>query len=120
VCRTPCRRSRLRSALWLLLLASTPVLAQPPLSDPTAPLQRPGGRVRDATQPSWQLQSTLVAPERRVAVINGVVVGENDSIDGARVVAIESTTVLLDAGGRALRLWLFSAEPAADDPRGNQ
>jgi hypothetical protein len=114
------------TALLLTLTLSLPTPAahaQSPnraqsLSDPTAPVTR-GGPAGQRAQRHWQLQSTLVGAERRVAVINGAVVTEGDTVDGAFVHTIDYTTVLLEANGRPLRLRLFGAEPASDDSRGN-
>lgn len=120
------RHGRAAAACWaqralaLLLLSTSATLpAQGTLSDPTAPPARPSRGSGGHATVHWQLQSTLVGPDRRVAVINDTVLREGESIDGAQLVAIEYSTVLLDVGGRTLRLRLFNAEPAADDPRGN-
>lgn len=114
---------RVRSArcvlALLLLTASATLPAQGTLSDPTAPPARPSRSGSGHAVAHWQLQSTLVGADRRVAVINDTVLREGDPIDGARLVAIEYSTVLLEVGGRTLRLRLFNAEPASDDPRGN-
>ena len=52
------------------------------------------------------LQSILVAPERRVVVINGIRLQEGDRIGSARVVRIQDSQVLLETsrGTRTLRL----------------
>jgi MSHA biogenesis protein MshK len=55
----------------------------------------------------WTLSSTLVAPDRRVAVINGHQVSEGEYLDGARVVRIEKLSALLSAAGRHITLHLL-------------
>ncbi len=88
---------------WLVV---APVLAQ--LPDPTRPpgaaelaawRGQPGAQ--DAT---WRLESVLVSPQRRVAVINGRRVTEGDTVDGARIGAIEATHALIEVEGQTRRL----------------
>jgi hypothetical protein len=53
------------------------------------------------------LGTILYAPERKLAIIDGRIVQAGDEINGARVVDITPTTVLLrDAQGRLRRLGL--------------
>ncbi len=49
---------------------------------------------------------TLVGPHRRLAVIDGQIVRPGDSINGARVVAIQPQVVILQTGGEQQRLRL--------------
>lgn len=105
-------------ALLALLCLPAGVLAQAPLSDPTAPVHRMGVGGA-ASAPLWTLQSTLIGPQRRVAVINGIVVREGAVIDGAVVVSIDYASVLLKVDGRRLHLRLFGADPVSVESRGN-
>ena len=51
------------------------------------------------------LQTILFGPERRLAIVDGRIVGEGDEITGARVVEITQNAVLLrDGQGRLRRL----------------
>lgn len=63
-------------------------------------------------KPRWQLTSTLVAGERRVAVINGRSVALGARIEGARLVAVEHRSAVIDHAGRQIRLNL---PPSAGD-----
>ena len=53
-------------------------------------------RSRDA---EWVLQSVLLSPERRYAIINGEVLGLGGSVAGAQLIAIREGEVTLRAGG---------------------
>lgn len=78
-------------------LASFPLRAAE-LIDPTRPprgAETPPPTREAATRSGWTLESTLVAPDRRVAVINGELVTEGESIGGARVVEIRKLEVLV-------------------------
>ena len=96
---------------WLLagvLLIALPA-AGSALLDPTRP-PSPGRGLSDAPGGStggWRLDSTLVAPDRRVAVINGKQVSEGETVDGARVIDIHQLEVLIQAPGRRMTLQLL-------------
>ncbi|NND89231.1 MAG: hypothetical protein HKN42_00105 [Granulosicoccus sp.] len=80
------------------------------LIDPTQPpkTQKPNTSTPTAPSPrGWTLESTLVAPDRRVAVINGKLVSEGDSVDGARVIEIRKFDVLVKTSSRHLTLQLL-------------
>jgi hypothetical protein len=54
------------------------------------------------------LESIIIGPFRKLAIINGVTLGVGSSIDGARVLAIAKDHVLLlMAGNRKLKIFLF-------------
>jgi MSHA biogenesis protein MshK len=99
----------------ILLLASalcmplTAILAGTP-ADPTRPSGHPvhGHAVhRPGQLTGWTLTSTLVAPDRRVAVINGQQVSEGEPVDGARVLHIAKLSVVLAADGKRITLHLL-------------
>ena len=81
------------------LIATAPAGAE--LSDPLAP---PTPDV-DAVEPAepgpadYHLGSTLIAGDRRVAVINGRIVGPGETVDGAEVIAVERNRVRLRRDG---------------------
>jgi MSHA biogenesis protein MshK len=89
-----------------------PVSGQELLADPTRPTAafRSGSGTGGTTAvpAKWTLASTLIAPDRRVAVINGKVVQVGQKIDGAELVAIEAGSVLLSRGGRKIELKLMA------------
>ena len=89
-------------------LAALPLGADE-LIDPTRPphTEKAGASTKGGASPrGWTLQSTLVAPRRRVALINGELVSEGDSIDGAGVLEIREHDVLIQtpSGRRVLQL----------------
>ncbi|MEZ5542574.1 MAG: hypothetical protein R3F42_11090 [Pseudomonadota bacterium] len=94
-------------ALGILLVALTAGAAA--LTDPTRPTGRGHAALLQphAQRHDWRLDSTLVAPDRRVAVINGRQVSEGESVDGARVIEIRRLEVLIQARGRQLTLQLL-------------
>jgi MSHA biogenesis protein MshK len=80
------------------------------LDDPTRPYRSasPGGP-GEAARP-FELSGVLLAPNRRVAVINGGLYREGDLVNGARVVRIEPRSVRLQRGDQSLVVEL-SGEP---------
>jgi len=104
---------RLVNGLGIWLLMCVLLIARPvggtALIDPTRPAS-PHRRSSDdpvRNQGGWRLDSTLVAPDRRVAVINGKQVSEGESVDGARVIAIHQLEVRIQAPGRRMTLQLL-------------
>ena len=89
---------------------------RPVLSDPTRPPQvwldaqpkAPGtpAILEQATVP--RLQSLLIGPSRRYAIIEGQVVGVGDRFKDARVVAVRPTEVVLRSERGTQTLKLFS------------
>lgn len=100
-------------ALLTCMLLSTPALSQV-VHDPTEPT-RVGGTVTAAVQsePRWQLESTLVASDRRIASINGETVAVGDRVNDATVTDIQPHAVQLRVNGRTIELRL----DAVDDPK---
>ncbi len=94
----------------LAIPVQVPPLPAAALQDPTRPT--PGALFLSPSAPrpaadTWVLNSTLVANDRRVAVINGTHVSEGESIGGARVLRIGKSDVLIQAPGRQLTLQLI-------------
>ena len=90
-------------------LAGAGASAAAELGDPTrpTPLGTEQETVRAATAPRWQLQSTLVADTRRLAVINGKTVSQGGAIEGATLVEVRPDGVTLEHDGRSIRLRLL-------------
>ena len=92
-------------AMACIAIAST-TFAQA-LRDPTRP---PAGSAKSAAgkagQSGWILQSVLISPGRRYAIINGEVVAIGGSIAGAELVAIaaERVTLRTQEGLRVIQL----------------
>lgn len=100
----------------LMLLAALPLVAwpaahaQPALSDPTRPPNLLAGAARDgqtAEAPAQRLQSVLISPHRRLAVIDGRSVPLGGKVDGATLVQIAETHVTLKRGDELKKLELY-------------
>ncbi len=83
----------------LCLLAATAAVAQG-LSDPTRPQSAPEERAAasPAEAPASRLQSVLISPARKLAVIDGQTVALGGRIGDATVISIAPTQVILQAG----------------------
>ena len=79
-----------------------------PLTDPTRP-STPGWQAPTTARPagSYELNSILVSPERRVAVINDSQVVEGERIGNATVISIRRNNVVLQADERRITLELL-------------
>ncbi|WP_097462370.1 hypothetical protein [Mangrovitalea sediminis] len=90
---------RQQLAAWMLVLFTGSAIAAG-LKDPTRPPDyqaHPQAHQKAAS--AFRLESILFGPSRRVAVINGTAVSPGERIDGARVMRIERTEVVLDIHG---------------------
>jgi hypothetical protein len=104
-----CERTLFAAAL---LLAAAPALAQSGFGDPTRPtsLSEPEPEQARVVQgPRWRLQSTLVADQRRLAVINGRTVVQGARVDGARLLEVRQDGVTLEADGERIDVRLPGA-----------
>jgi len=127
-----CECLRTSCARWVIatlaLACLSPAWGQP-LSDPSRPPQAwlappskgagtPGAA--EAERPS-QLQSLLIGPSRKYAIIDGQLVGVGDTFKDARVVAVTSAGVVLSSERGKETLSLFpnvkkhSVKPAVLD-----
>ena len=96
--------------LALGVISLIPLVLATSLEDPTRPNNHSVFAITpvpDAKKDGWTLNSTLIAPNRRIAVINGVQVSEGESVDGAKVLQIRNSSVLLRTGERDITLDLF-------------
>jgi hypothetical protein len=93
--------------VWLLV-AFAGASAQPGIGDPTRPtsLSEPDQAAAAPQGPRWRLQSTLIADDRRVAVINGHMIPQGGHIEGATVLEVRPDGVTLDAAGQRIHLRL--------------
>ena len=95
----------LRACLFLLASgagAAHGALAQG-LADPTRPpnvVPAAGGGQAEAEAPSTQLQSVLLSPRRKLAVINGQTVALGEKVGDAVVTKITESAVVLKYGDR--------------------
>ncbi|MEW6647558.1 MAG: Type II secretory pathway component [Pseudomonadota bacterium] len=90
--------------LSLLLLAGSAVALDDPMRPPGSAAFAAGAA---SGAPQFVLSSTLIARERRSAVINGRSVGVGDHVNGARVIEIQPSQVRLQHQGRQLTLSLL-------------
>lgn len=95
---------------WLLVaaaLAAGPVVAESELPDPTRPaVWRAAAPAREQA-PAWRLESTLISPQRRLAVIDGRLLRPGDRLDDAQVLEIQPDRVTLRHGDRIVHLRLL-------------
>jgi hypothetical protein len=102
--------------LMVLLLTSMASSTLWALEDPTRPPRASVAPQKDqaakvatsATKKTWSLDSILIAKERRIAVINGVIVKKGKRVNGARVVSIKKSSVTLYKKGKYFKLSLVS------------
>jgi len=104
-----------RPGVWSVLLLLTMLIAgtdAAALNDPTRPPGRSSSSqsAKIATAPTTRLELTsiLVAPERRVAVINGQPLQIGERIGDSRVMAIQFDEVLVKNANRMISLTLKS------------
>jgi hypothetical protein len=89
------------------VLFSAPAVAAT-FSDPTQPMGFSGTARTAPTAPAGPLlQSTLVSPQRRLAVISGKQVRVGDTVNGAVVTEISAYHVRMTQGGRETTLRLL-------------
>jgi MSHA biogenesis protein MshK len=94
---------------WLLCCGAGAALAQAaPLADPTRPPNAAAASAGEAAARAGpQLQSVLISPARRVAVISGRAVALGDKYGDATVASISESAVLLRYAGRSETLRLI-------------
>jgi hypothetical protein len=86
---------------------------EPPVRDPMRPFgdaAGAGGAAVAARGPRFALTGVVIAPSRRVALINGKPQAEGDVVDGAELVAIEPKAVRFRENGTEL---VISLAPGA-------
>lgn len=82
-------------------------------SDPTRPphwMQVPSQQAPVFNPSRYELQQVIQHPQRQRAVINGQLLRVGDDIDGARLVRIDATSVLLRVRRNEYRLSLLSED----------
>jgi MSHA biogenesis protein MshK len=95
-----------RFALVLCAFAGTAAAA--PFADPTRPPNAPDAAPSQSGAPAGpRLESVLIAPDRRIAVISGKSVRLGDKYGEGRVVRITETEVAIREGGATQVLRLF-------------
>lgn len=102
------RRQSLLCYLSGLILLYIPI-AWAEIHDPTKPVIGPEVYAATVTG-SYNLESIIIGPMRRLASINGQMVGPGSIVQGARVLAIGKNHVVLFYGGRRTTLFLFGGK----------
>ena len=78
------------------------------LTDPTRPPNAPvAGEAPESGPPGTQLQSVLISPSRKLAVINGTMVPLGGMVGEAKLVKITESEVVLQKGSETEVLKLF-------------
>ena len=97
-------------AVFLMCVAA-PSVAQTGFGDPTRPtsMSEPEPDRAAVQGPRWRLQSTLVADNRRLAVINGRTVVQGARVDGAKLLEVRQDGVTLEQDGQRIDLHLPGA-----------
>ena len=98
------------TVLIIVLLWQTVPVAAGSMADPTRPSRlttHPAQQTSGTVASSWVLNSTLVSPYRRVAVINGVHVSEGETVGNATVLQIRKLDVDIQASGKRITLPLL-------------
>lgn len=98
------------AAPWMIAVAATLAMASAraqALTDPTRPpnANAPAEAAQEAG--GTQLQSVLISPRRRLAIINGTMVPLGGMLGEAKVVKITETEVVLQRGEEKEVLKLF-------------
>lgn len=102
------------SAAWLALAFAA---SAAPLGDPTRPPQVEADPAGAGASAQSRVETILIAPDRRLAVIGGRIVRVGDEIGGARVVRIRESGVTVRRDGREEELPLFQGIEKKRRPR---
>lgn len=104
------------AAVCMVAASAAPAEA---LRDPTRPAATSGKGTgaANAERSGWVLQSVLISPERRYAIINGEVVPLGGSIAGAELIAVtaERVTLRTSQGLRVVHLFPDVVRLGADE-----
>jgi len=106
--RHPSRVCRAMALLSIVAAFSVSEVHSEVLRDPTQPLDYVVLAAPD-TESALRLESVLIAPERRLATINGETVSVNQLVSGAKVIEIVAGSVTIIAKGQ--RQQLFVSKP---------
>lgn len=93
----------------VLICGAAATMAQEQVVDPTKPLHfSPGTVVAGDAQETIHLTSILISSDRKVAIINGQVLGESQTVKGvgALVKKIDAEAVTLQQNGKVWRVAL--------------
>lgn len=77
------------------------------MKDPTQPVIQDLPQKAAVIQEEYMLQSIIVAPDRKLAVINAKTLRLGDKVGGAIVKKINKNSVVLSSSGQEIVLYLF-------------
>jgi hypothetical protein len=99
----------------LACMAGSSIAAAEALRDPTRPPSTSARGAERRESSGWHLQSVLISPERRYAIINSEVVAIGGAVSGAQLLAIapEQVTLRTREGVRILQLYPDVVRPEA-------
>lgn len=97
--------------LAIALLAGAALAQAQALRDPTRPPGAAAVRGMSGLAPSGDLvlQSVLISPQRRAAIISGRVIRPGETVDGYRLIAIREGEAVLRRGDQSRTLRLYPA-----------
>jgi hypothetical protein len=101
-----------------VLAACAARAADAPVHDPMQPYRLVAGPGGAIAAPRFALTAVLIAPTRRVAIVNGRPYERGETVDGAEIVRIEPDAVHLREHGNELVVPLGHAGVAAKTSRG--
>ncbi|HUQ53208.1 MAG TPA: hypothetical protein VM692_13365 [Gammaproteobacteria bacterium] len=91
----------------LLAIAAARAEDTPPVRDPMRPFGSVAAAAAAAAKaPRFAMTAVLIAPSRRVAIVNGKPYAQGATVDGAEIVAIEHDVVRLRERGAELVIHL--------------
>jgi MSHA biogenesis protein MshK len=99
-----------RAATPLVLVLAAGGIYAAPFADPFRPpreIEAPPASASATPASGPRLESVLIAPDRRIAVINGEQYAEGDRIGEGRVLRITESEVVIARAGREESLTLF-------------
>lgn len=101
---------------WLILLLPLSVAAEP-LPDPTRPFGYgvdPIVVIQEEALPreqiNWHLSGIRIAPDDRTAILNGRLLREGGTVDGAELIEIRPASVLIDFENKRIRVDLLNID----------
>jgi hypothetical protein len=92
-----------KMVLITIILSLVPVLGVAELNDPTKPPD-----VAASSLGTLVLSAVIISPENKLAVINGKIFHEGDTVNGMKVISIEANSVDLASPQEKLTLTLLT------------
>lgn len=103
-------------ALFPILSSEIAYAQNAVMKDPTRPAVQEVALKPTLIHEEFTLQSIIIAPDRRLAVINGKVLKYGDKLGNVTVKKINKNSVTLLGGGREVVVYLFT-QPNSESPK---